>query len=432
MMSRRGVLRGAAALAAATAAVQLPGLDAAARADSRSGGHWVGSWTASPTDAVTPVDGAGLPVPSAFADQSLRMIVTPHLGGPVLRVRLTNRFGTSAVRFGRVTAGLQTDARAAGQVTPVTFGGQREVTVPAGQDAVSDPVPLRFGAFTPLAISMYLPGVQATPTKHWAANATSFYAPPGSGDLTASVGGALFQSRTEAWFYVAGVDVTAAPATSAVVAFGDSITDGWVAATPASVPDSLSAADRNGRYPDCLQRRIIRAGLPLSVVNAGISANRLVTGAEPTMMGPSGLQRFRRDALSVPGIRGVLLQEGINDLGIPPATTTPGQLIDGYEQVIAMARAAGVKLWLGTLLPASDAVMDGTVTAPHSEEYRQQVNTWIRHQRVADGVVDFDAALRDPSDPSVLNPRYSSADHLHPSLAGYQAMADTVDLDMLR
>ena len=131
-------------------------------------------------------------------------------------------------------------------------------------------------------------------------------------------------------------------------------------------------------------------------MNEGISSNRMVTDGEPLLLGPSGVQRFQQDVLDVPGVRGVLVLEGINDLGIPPATTTPAQLIADYEQVIAMAHAAGIKIWLGTIMPASNAVIDGTLLAPHSEQYREEVNTWIRTQHLADGVVDFDAALPRP------------------------------------
>jgi lysophospholipase L1-like esterase len=360
------------------------------------------------------------------------MIVTPHLGGSVLRIHLSNRFGRSATRFGRVTVGLQETRAAADQIRSVTFGGHKQIALPAGQDVVSDPVSLAFGAFSPLAISIYVPGSQSTPTKHWAANATSFYAAPGTGDLSATADGIPFRYRTEAWLFVDGVDVQADRDVGAIVAFGDSITDGWVAATPASLPDSMAAADKNRRYPDDLQRRLIGAGIPLSVVNAGISGNRVVTDTEPAPVGPSGVQRFKPDALDVAGARGVLFQEGINDLGVPPATTTPAQLIAGYKQIIAMARAAGLKIWMGTLLPASNAIIDGTPTAPHSETYRERVNAWIRSQHLADGVVDFDAAMRDPADPHVLDPQYASADHLHPNLAGYQVMADTVSLAMLK
>lgn len=393
--------------------------------------HWVASWTASPTDSVTPFDGALIPVPEVLVDQTLRMIVTPHLGGTELRLHLSNRFGDAPAQFGNVTVGVERSGTVS-DLSPVTFGGSAQVSVPIGQDVVSDPVALAFTPFTPLAVSIFVPGIQGFPTKHWNANATSYYAPPGTGDLTTVASNARFSLQSEAWLYIDGVDVEAPASTGAIVAFGDSITDGFVASTPFSLPTSLAIADKNGRYPDDLQRRIDAAGIPISVVNAGISANRLVTGGFGLLMGPSGVQRFQEDALDVPGVKGVIVQEGINDLGIPPPVTTPSQLIAGYEEVIAMAHAQGVKIWLGTLLPASNAIIDGPATSPLSEIYREQVNAWIRSQHLADGVIDFDAALRDPSDPTVLDPRYASADNLHPNLLGYQEMAATVDLSMLQ
>ena len=282
-----------------------------------------------------------------------------------------------------------------------------------------------------MSVSIFLPGTQSFPTKHWNANATSLYAPAGSGDLVETSSNAPFLLRTESWLYTDEVDVEAPATTGAVVAFGDSITDGFVAATPVSLPVTLAIADKNGRYPDDLQRRIDAAGVRLSVLNAGISSNRLVTDGEPLLLGLSGVQRFEEDVLDVPGVRGVIVLEGINDLGIPPATTTPIQLITGYEELIAIAHARGVKIWLATLLPASNAIIDGVATAPRSEGYREQVNTWIRDQHLADGVIDFDAALRDPDRPGNLAPRYSGPDHLHPNLLGYDVMASTVDLSML-
>lgn len=420
--------------AAVTAMVLAAGLlavpSATPAAPAPSDQHWVATWTASPTDSLVPIDATGLPVPEVLTDQTLRMMVTPHLAGSVLRINLSNRFGKQATTFGDVTVGIA-GTKALSDVTPVTFGGQKAVTVPVGDDVVSDPVSLTFSAFTKLAVSMYMPGVQGSPTKHWNANATSWYSPPTSGDLSAASSEARFSLHTEAWLYVDGIDVEAPIGTGSIVAFGDSITDGFVAATPLSEPVSLAVADKNGRYPDDLQRRLDAAGIPLSVANEGIGSNRLVTDGEPLMLGLSGVQRFQEDALAVPGVKGVLLQEGINDLGLPPQSTTPSDLIAGYEQVIALAHAEGVKIWLGTLLPASNAFFDGTITAPRSELYRQQVNAWIRTQHLADGVVDFDAALRNPSDPHVLNPAYSGPDHLHPNLAGYQVMADTVSLSML-
>jgi len=392
--------------------------------------QWAASWTASPTDAATPLDAAAIAVPVAVSDQTFRMIVTPHLGGTVLRIHLSNRFGSAPMTFGHVTVGIA-GSGSVQQPVNVTFGGQSGVTAPAGQDVVSDPVDLTFQAFQPLAVSIFTPGLQGAPTKHWNANATSYYSLPLSGDLASAGSDLGFPLATEAWMFVEGIDVEAPQSTGVVVAFGDSITDGFVASTVASLPVSLSAADKNGRYPDDLQRRIDAAGIPLSVVDAGISSNRLLTDGGGQFEGPSGLSRFQTDALGRPGVTGVLVLEGINDLGIPPATTTADQLIAGYQQLIAEAHAAGVKIWLGTIMPASNALFDGTLPAPQSETYREQVNAWIRSQQLADGVVDFDAAMRDPSDPNVLNPAYASVDNLHPNLLGYQVMANAVNLSML-
>jgi lysophospholipase L1-like esterase len=392
--------------------------------------HWVASWAASPTDSLTPIDAAGLPVPGALADQTLRMIITPHLGGAELRVHLSNRFGSGATTIGHVTVGIQTDGAAMKSITPVTFGGTSSVSIPPGLDVVSDPVAITFAAFTPIVVSMYVPLSLSPPTKHFDANATSYYSLPLSGDLADQPSGVGFPLQTDAWLYVDGLDVIASPATRSIVAFGDSITDGWVAATPASFPVTTSIDNTNGRYPDDLQRRLDAAALPISVMNAGISSNRLLTSGEPLFLGLSGVLRFKEDALDLPGVSGVLVQEGINDLGLPP-NATADQVIAGYKELIAQAHAAGKQIWLGTLLPASNAIFDGELTAPFSESYREQINEWIRTQQLADGIVDFDAALRDPTNPAILNPKYSGPDHLHPNLAGYQVMANTVNLHML-
>ncbi|MEU1994258.1 GDSL-type esterase/lipase family protein [Nocardia gamkensis] len=394
------------------------------------GEHFVASWTASPTDSVTPLDAAGGPIPVAVDDQSFRMVITPHLGGSRLRVHLTNRFGLTPVTFGRVSIADQASGAAVANPVPVLFGGQAAIALPAGADVVSDPVSFDVSAFAPLTVSIYVPDPAGPPTKHWNANATSFYAPAGSGDLTGRPGADGFGSTTGSWLYVTALDVLAPSDTRAVVAFGDSITDGFVGATALSVPVDRAVADTNGRYPDVLQRRLDAAGIPISVVNAGIGSNRVLTSGEPLLLGPSGLARFERDALARSGVSGVLVQEGINDLGLPPPAGA-AQMIAGYEKLIATAHGHGKKIWLGTLLPASDALVDGVLLAPRSETDRQQINAWIRTQNLADGVVDFDAALRDPANPSVLRNDYGSPDRLHPSLAGYRAMAETVDLALL-
>ncbi|HEY3700348.1 MAG TPA: GDSL-type esterase/lipase family protein [Spongiibacteraceae bacterium] len=392
--------------------------------------HWVASWAASPSDSSVPLDATGVLIPSALNEETLRMVITPHLSGSTVRVHLTNRFGNGPAKFGAVTLGLQTSGASIASAKPVTFNGSSSVTVQAGQDVVSDPVAFNVTAFTPLAVSMYMPGLLQGPiTKHWNANATSYYSLPLTFNLTKQTNGGAFIGRSTSWFYVDGLDVLAGGQTRSVVAFGDSITDGWVAANALSIPASAAVDDLNGRYPDDLQRRLNDAGIPISVINAGIGSNQLLAAGTAGIGGPSGLSRLSADALSQAGVSGVLLLEGINDLGISQVTAE--QLIDGYKQFIAQVHAAGLPVWLGTITPASNALVDGVLIAPQSDSYRQQINTWIRSQTVADGVVDFDAAIRDPSNPSTLLSVYAGPDNLHPNLAGYSKMAAAVNLGML-
>lgn len=394
------------------------------------GPHYVASWAASPTDSITPVDASGGPVPLVVHNQTFRMVVTPHLDGPLLRVHLSNRFGTTAVTFGHVTVADQVQRAKVTAPTPVLFHGKATVTVPVGHDVVSDPVAFPVTAFKPVAISIHVPGPVGPPTKHWNANATSYQSAPGSGDLTDQSDARRFDAVTRAWFYVNALDVLAPPDVRSVVAFGDSITDGFVGSTPMSVPADISVADTNMRYPDVLQRRLLAKRSPISVVNAGVGSNRLLTSGEPLLLGPSGLARFQRDALQQSGVTGVILLEGINDLGFPPGADADA-MISGYKDVIAQARRAGVKIWLGTIVPASDALVDGVLLAPASERNRQVINRWIRGQHMADGIVDFDAVMRNPVNPAVMRSEYASPDRLHPSTAGYRAMGDAVDLAML-
>jgi lysophospholipase L1-like esterase len=359
------------------------------------------------------------------------MIIAPHLGGSTLRVHLTNRFGTAPVTLGPVTVGVRGAGGSLdpGSERPVTFGGRSTVVIPGGADAVSDSVSLHFGAFADLAISLYVPEPIKDPVEHFSTRQTSYLSASGSGDQAAQTSASAFTEQTTqkgfstGWYFLDGVDVEAPGATGAVVAFGDSLTDGYQGT--AGGTEQLSTINTNGRYPDDLARHLITARIPLSVVNAGIGGNQLLHSVLP-LSGPSGLSRFALDALGEAGVTDVIVLEGINDIA---AHATAGQLIAAYEHLISLAHAAGVAIQLGTLTPSGGsrylAYADAT-------SVRDQVNQWIRTQHYSDGIVDFDAAVRDPGDPNLIDPAYNGGDGIHFDLAGYRAMADAVKLGELQ
>jgi lysophospholipase L1-like esterase len=304
------------------------------------------------------------------------------------------------------------------------------VVLPAGADAVSDPVALRFGAFSDLAVSVFVPEAVRNPDEHFSTRQISYLSPRESGDHAPQSSAAAFTEKTTGttstgWYFLDGVDVLAPGSTGAVAAFGDSITDGYQATRSGS--EQLDTIDTNGRYPDDLARRLIAARIPLSVINAGIGGNQLLRSGLPTY-GPSGLSRFDLDALAQAGVTDVIVLEGINDIAIG---ATAKQLIAAYEQLISSAHAAGVAIQLGTLTPTGGAPTRAYADAA-ATSVRAQVNDWIRTQHYSDGIVDFDAAVRDPSDPGMIRPAYNGGDDLHFSLAGYRALADAVPLSALQ
>jgi lysophospholipase L1-like esterase len=390
--------------------------------------HWVGSWIAPPSD--------GSSFQPTLSDQTLRMIVSPHLGGGRLRIHLSNRFGRSTITLGPVTVAIRGrgSALARGSLRKVTFAGTPTVTIRPGAEVISNSVRLPVRAFEDLAISVAIPGSISSPTEHFSTRQTNYLTPPGSGNHAADYGGGAYSETTgragfsTGWYFLDGLDLRAPPRTGAVVTFGDSITDGFQGNRTPGV-EQLKTIGTNGRYPDDLQRRIDSADIPLSVLNAGISGNRLLRGGLLPLFGPSGLSRFKSDALSQPGARDVIVLEGINDIGETPALRAQ-QLISGYKRIIREAHAAGVRIQLGTLTPAEGTaeLNYGTASANRT---RDAVNKWIRRQHLSDGIVDFDAAVRDPHNPGRINPRYDGSDHLHFNLAGYRAMARAVNLKLL-
>jgi lysophospholipase L1-like esterase len=293
--------------------------------------------------------------------------------------------------------------------------------IPPGAEVASDPVLLAVGPAAHLAVSIYLPGPTGPATQHADAEQVNYVA---TGSHVMGGAGA-FRDRTHAWFFLSGVDVLSPRRTlGSVVALGDSITDGVGSPT-----------DANARWPNFLAARVDDGtGRLLAVVDEGIGGNRMLNAA--ACCGVSAIARFERDVREQPGARSVILLEGINDIGYsrshglltaPHTAVSPTQIVEGYQRIVTLAHTAGLKVFGGTLTPFQGA----RYWSPGGEADREAVNNWIRTSGAFDGVIDFAAAVADPSDPERLNPRYDSGDHLHPNAAGYRAMANAVSLTAL-
>ncbi|WP_297618218.1 GDSL-type esterase/lipase family protein [Nocardia sp.] len=392
--------------------------------------HWVGSWAASPSDALGAFDPALQPIFSV-GEQSYRIVVTPHRGGGQVRIRLTNRFRSLPLTVGHATiadraAGAEVDAAS---MRPITFAGQAGVTLAPGAEILSDPIEFGATAWEPIAVSVYLPGAAPFLTEHFNGNATSYYTAPGAGDTTGDSAGAVFSLTTTAVPLVSTLDVSASGDASAVVALGDSITDGYVSANYIGIPQNPTLPDTNARYPDFLQHRLDTAGIPLTVLNAGISGNALADDGMLPVFGPSAVSRAAADVLSQSAVSDVILLEGINDLD-SPAGADYDRLIATYINIITRLKAAGLRVHLGTLMPAGGSLLGSTI-APRQNPIRLRINDWIRTQHLSDTVIDFAAAVQDPADPNALDPRFAGPDKLHPNLTGYRAMADAIDISTL-
>lgn len=345
------------------------------------------------------------------ADRGYRLVVHTSVGGDGLRVRLSNAFGDRPVTFDNVYAGVQKAGAelVAGSNRRLTFGGAGSVTVPAGATASSDPLPGRVPAATDLVISLHSPDAAGPATGHGMAMQTSYLA---QGDHTAEAGAAHWTDAVGSWFYLDAVSVRTATATGAVVALGDSITDGW-----------QSSTDLNRRWPDYLARRLRKADSTVQgVANEGISGNKVLADGA----GQSALGRFQRDVLSQPGVRTVFLFEGVNDLKSHSGVTA-ADLIAGYRQIIDRAHAAGKCVVGATVGPFKG----WSEWDPAAETVRQEVNAFVRDGGAFDGVTDFDHILRSPYDPERILPFFDNGDHLHPNDKGMQALADAVDLTRL-
>jgi lysophospholipase L1-like esterase len=379
--------------------------------------HWVGTWSTAmhPPDAGFGITNAG------FNNQTLRQIVHTSVGGDQVRVKLSTN-GASALVIGAAHIALRDagDAIVPGSDRTLTFSGNPVITIPTGAQILSDPVNLNVPVLGDLAVSIFVPGITGPATWHFEALQTSYISPPG--DFTASAVMPVGTTTTQAWFWLAAVEVTASKQTGAIVCLGDSITDGT-----ASTPDT------NNRWPNHLARRLIAqpGNHKMGVLDEGIAGNRILHD----IIAPNALARLDRDVLTQTGVTHVIVLEGINDIGfsafLPAEAVTADEIIAGHQQLIERAHARGLMIYGATLTPFAGTMFPGYFTAA-GEAKRQAVNAWIRTSGEYDAVIDFDLVTRDPNDPTFLFPAYDSGDGLHPSDAGYEAMGNAIDLKLFK
>jgi lysophospholipase L1-like esterase len=408
----------------ATSLLLAAALTSAAFGASRT--HWVATWGPSPAPQLpdeAQMRKAGL----VFENQTLREIVHATIGGDTVRVRLSNVFGSDDVEIAAAHIALRANGAdiVAGSDRPLIFSGRPAVIIPPGALVLSDPVKLDVPAAGDLAISLYLPKAATGAGIHYSAQQTSYAA---KGDLTGAASLPAPATITS-WVFLAGVDLLAPESTAMVAVLGDSITDG-----------ALSTFDVNHRWPDFLAARLLarHGGKKVAVVDAGIGGNRVLRDARSDVRyGVSALARFERDALAQPGVKWVLLLEGINDLGhydpAAPDSEKPSaeDIIAGLRQMIERAHELGIKVMGGTLTPFEGTAF-GHYFTPEKEAKRKAINEWIRTGGAFDGVVDFDKAVRDPDHPDRMLAAYDSGDHLHPKDAGYKVMGEAVDLALFK
>jgi lysophospholipase L1-like esterase len=381
--------------------------------------HWVATWTtalvARPASLPAPAPNAipANPPPVTPNNQTLRQIVRTSIGGARLRVVFANTFGTAPLNVGGASVGLHlTDSTiAAASIRRLTVNGSTAFRIPAGALIVTDPVDLTVAPRSELAVDMFVPddlGTGSSPiTMHNGANQTGYVAPGNHVGEGALMGTTI----TRSWFLLARVEVVAPAAAGAVAVFGDSITDG-----------ARSTPDTNNRWPDHLARRL-PAGF--AVMNVGIAGNRVLSDGNVNT-GVNALARFDRDVLAQPGVTHVIVMEGINDIGAAKAKLD--ELIAAHRQLIARAHARGLRIYGATLTPYEGAAY----FAQEGEAIRTALNQWIRTSGSYDGVIDFEAVVRDPAMPTRIKSEFDSGDHLHPNDAGYKAMGESVDLSLFK
>lgn len=395
--------------------------------------HWVSTWATSPqqpfsfppprppasaASTTTPAPPAPRRIPpiASFHNQTLRMIAHTSIGGRRVRIELSNAFGTTPLVIGSAHIAVRNKESAIVPASDRTllFGGRPTCWIPPGAAEISDAVDLDLPAASDVAVSIYIPDTVAADTLHAVGLHTTYVSKEGNTTAAPTIADPTI---SQSYYWLTNIDVFAPPTAAAIVTFGDSITDG-----------ATSTVDTDRSWPSFLARRLAASGgANIAVLNEGISGNRLLRDT----VGVNALARFDRDVLAQPGVKWLTILEGINDIGRASQADTPvrdavgaDDLIAALKQLIERAHEHGIKVIGGTLTPYEGAAY----YSEGGEQIRVQVNQWIRSAGAFDAVVDFDAVTRDPEHPKQIRPSFNDGDHLHPNDAGYEKMADAIDV----
>jgi lysophospholipase L1-like esterase len=395
-------------------------LSASLTVQAQTATHWVGTWATAPMAAKNTSGKLG----DGTDGYTLREIVHVSLGGPAVRVELTNEFGTEPLIVGDAQVALTAPdgAISAGSSVQLSFGGHTSVTIPVGAMVVSDPATIKVAPLSDLTVSLFLPDQTISQlSRHSFADQTNYLVPGNVVTANTLTATKLFYS----WDFLKGIEVQADPDAAAIVTFGDSITDG-----------AKSTRDKNLRWPDILAKRLQanKATAKLGVLNEGIGGNRLLHDNT----GPNALARFDRDVIAQPGVKYLIFLEAINDIGHaydpkkPYDVVTADDLIASYVQMARRAHEHGIKVYGATLTPYRGLTPDkgAGYSSPEGEAVRTTLNQWIRTSKELDGFIDFDKATRNASVPTAFAAFADSGDHLHPNDAGYNAMGESIDLKL--
>ncbi len=369
---------------------------------------WVGTWGTSPQL----VESSNMPPSPGLSNNTLRQVVRVSIGGNQLRLKFSNEYGTSPLTMNSVHLAVSAGGNSIKSDTDkvLTFGGKESVTIPAGKTVTSDTLDYALPKMTNMAVTIYFGSTSSALTGHPGSRTTS-YILAGNKVNSSSMPSAV---TTEHWYIITGIDVFTEDSYKAVVALGDSITDG-----------RGSTTDGNNRWTDNLALRLQEntATSKVAMLNQGVGGNTVLSGG----LGPTALTRFDRDVLGQSGVRYLIILEGVNDIGSSSASSVATNLINAYKEFITKAHTKNILVYGATILPFGGSQYDSTA----HEQARQTVNSWIRTGGQFDAVIDFDAAVRNPNDQKKLLSTYDSGDHLHPNAQGYKKMADIIDLTLL-